>query len=384
MKRLKLYGFLLLVCLFSATTVSVKADNSNRHEGETTLTADGPYIIYNEDGSARVITVTPKGKIKDKTVADLPADYSFNVVSHDGKHKFRVSLHKFQRPAWQYAQPDRMFVMSDPHGNLDCVVSLLQGNGVIDKKYHWSFGRNKLVVVGDIFDRGNDVMQIYWLLYKLEEEAAEAGGSVDVMLGNHEPMVLMNDLRYTRKKYTMLADMLGIKYPELFGRDSEMGRWISSRNTIIKVGDCLFVHAGLSKQFYDMNMTIPTANAEMAKGLYKRRKERKETSPLVYFLHGSYGPIWYRGMVKDDKKYSPLAADTLQMILDRYAVKRIIVGHTVFSDITTFYGGRVIGVNVDNEENRKAGRGRAILISGNHVFVVGDNGIMREIPPIEN
>lgn len=84
--------------------------------------------------------------------------------------------------------------MSDPHGRLDCVISLLQGNGVIDKNYNWSFGSNHLMVIGDIFDRGKDVPQIFWLFYKLEDEAAKAGGTVSFLLGNHEPLVLANDI----------------------------------------------------------------------------------------------------------------------------------------------------------------------------------------------
>lgn len=46
------------------------------------------------------------------------------------------------------------------------------------------------MIIGDIFDRGKDVPQIFWLFYKLEEEAAKAGGHVSFILGNHEPMVL--------------------------------------------------------------------------------------------------------------------------------------------------------------------------------------------------
>ena len=42
------------------------------------------------------------------------------------------------------------------------------------------------MIIGDIFDRGKDVPQIFWLFYKLEEEAAKAGGHVSFMLGNHE------------------------------------------------------------------------------------------------------------------------------------------------------------------------------------------------------
>lgn len=58
---------------------------------------------------------------------------------------------------------------------------------------------NHLMIIGDIFDRGKDVPQIFWLFYKLEEEAAKAGGHVSFILGNHEPMVLANDLRYTKE-----------------------------------------------------------------------------------------------------------------------------------------------------------------------------------------
>ena len=66
-------------------------------------------------------------------------------------------------------------------------------------------------------------------------------------------------------------------------------------------------------------------------------------------------------------------------MLKRYDVEHIIVGHTIFKDISTFYDGRVIGANVDNEENRKKTRGRALLIDGNTYLVVGDKGAMRKL-----
>ena len=117
----------------------------------------------------------------------------------------------------------------------------------------------------------------------------------------------------------------------------------------------------------------------MSKALFMSKRERKELSPLTAFLYGNDGPVWYRGLVKEEPKYKPLAQDSLQMMLDRYMVKHIIVGHTVFKDISTFYDGRVIAVNVDNKENRKKKRGRAILIDRNTYYVVGDEGILREL-----
>ena len=55
------------------------------------------------------------------------------------------------------------------------------------------------------------------------------------------------------------------------------------------------------------------------------------------------------------------------------------MGHTIFKDISTFYNGKVIGVNVDNKENREKKRGRAMLIENNQYFVVGDKGIQRQL-----
>ena len=143
------------------------------------------------------------------------------------------------------------------------------------------------------------------------------------------------------------------------------------RNTMQMSGRCLFVHAGLSSDFYRQNPDIPFVNEQVSAGLYKTKTERKEASPMIYFLIGSSGPLWYRGMVRDAEKYYPLPADTLGLILDRYQADRVIVGHTIFDGISTFYDCRVIAVNVDNAENREAGLGRGILIEGDGIYVVG-------------
>ena len=367
------------------------------------LSADGPYIIYRPDGSVRVVSVSVEGIVTDTILSphsslltplssfptplsSLPTPlenppspgsgrgWAFPVTSHDGKHQFSVSLHRFERPKWKYSLAEKVFVMSDPHGDLDCVVSLLRGNGVIDSDYRWSYGNNRLVVIGDVFDRGKDAIQILWLIYKLEYEAAQAGGSVDFLLGNHEPMVLMNDLRYTKDKYKLLAEKLCMEYPQLLSRSTELGYWLSTRNTMQVIGRNLFVHAGISGKLLERDLSIPTVNEQMSHGLYLNKAQRRAESPLTYFLFGSNGPIWYRGMVLSEPKYNPITSDTLQMVLRRYDVDRIIVGHTIFDDISTFHSNRVIAVNVDNQKNRKHKRGRAILIENGCLFIAYDDG----------
>ena len=83
-----------------------------------------------------------------------------------------------------------------PHGNFDCFQSLLRAAGVIDSTYHWTLADGHLVVIGDVMDRGVDVMPIFWLLYELEGEAQQAGGTVSFLLGNHETLVLKTNKNY--------------------------------------------------------------------------------------------------------------------------------------------------------------------------------------------
>lgn len=82
-------------------------------------------------------------------------------------------------------------------------------------------------------------------------------------------------------------------------------------------------------------------------------------------------------MVCADEKYDPLTPEQTDALLRRYDADRLLVGHTVFPDISTFHDGRVIAVNVQNELNRRKNRGRAVLIEGSRISVVGNRGVKR-------
>lgn len=377
-------AFYKLLASFFAFTLTIgfamaqSSDDSPENDIEK-LSIDGPYVFRLPGGGLRVITVDAEKNIKDTTYSNIPEDLTFHVAAHDGSYPFDVSLHDFDRPEWNLPKSSKMFVMSDPHGRMDCFANVLIANKVIDRDLNWSFGRGHLVIIGDIFDRGDDATQIFWLVYKLEEEAAKAGGRLTFMLGNHETLVLMDDLRYTRDKYKVLAKELGMTYPALWSPDTELGRWLCTRNAMTKVGKSLFVHAGLSQSLLDRQLAIPEINTDITRGLYKKKAERKEVSEQVYFLFSNDGPIWYRGLVRDEEKYNPATSEQLDNILKFYDADRLFVGHTIFDDISTFYGKKVIAVNVDNKENMDAGRGRALLVKGKKMYVAGDGGIQRKL-----
>lgn len=378
MKLIQKFLMIVMVMLaWSGITISAKGGQIDDNH----LSCDGPYVIYQPNGGVRVINVTVSGEIKDTTYATLPENFTLHVSDHEGKYPFDVRLHPVVRQEWKQVQKKKTFVMSDPHGRLNLVINLLQANGVIDSQLRWAYGDNQLVVIGDIFDRGYDVPQIYWLFYKLEAEAAECGGRVSVMLGNHEPMELAGDMRYAKPKYKLLAEKLGFSYRHLFDPNTELGKWLGTRNAMQVIGRNLFVHAGISREFYERNLSISVVNDTISSVLFMKSKQRKAHSEFCKFLYGNRGPIWYRGLVLKKKKWSPLPSDSLDMILHRYDVDRIYVGHTIFKDIKSFYQGRVIAVNVDNLENYHHQRGRAVVIEDDKIYVVGDKGIKRQIKP---
>ena len=60
----------------------------------------------------------------------------------------------------------------------------------------WAGGRAHLVQVGDVLDRGLEGPKALDLLIRLEAQAQKAGGRVHALLGNHEVMNMLGDLRY--------------------------------------------------------------------------------------------------------------------------------------------------------------------------------------------
>ena len=365
--------------LLAASLFLSPAAAAQPRSAKDSLSADGPYILYGTNG-VEVIGVDVQGNISQEHLDRLPDGYTFQVTDHRGKYPFEVRLRPFARQNWQTRDiPQRTFVMSDPHGKLDCVIDLLQGNRVIDDHLKWAYGANRLVVIGDIADRGKDMTSIYWFFYKLQQEAEEAGGSVVMLLGNHEPMEFAGDMRYAEPKYTILPRLLGMEYKDLIGPDSELGRWIATWNTVCILGRDLYVHAGIGKDFYDWNLPIPEVNTKVSKALFMKNKARKALSDTLDFLYGSYGPIWYRGLVQDEPKRRPVSVDTLDLIRSRYDVDHIIVGHTIFRQVCTFYDGRVIDVNVDNAVNRRKRRSRALLIENGCYYSVTDRGKRKKL-----
>ncbi|MGB7728662.1 MAG: metallophosphoesterase [Candidatus Acidiferrum sp.] len=104
--------------------------------------------------------------------------------------------------------PETVVAIGDVHGDFDDFVAILRRTGLIDQQNHWTGGKTTFVQVGDLLDRGPKPREVMDLMMALEKEAVQAGGRVVSLLGNHEMMNIMGDLRYvTLVNYASFADV---------------------------------------------------------------------------------------------------------------------------------------------------------------------------------
>lgn len=316
--------------------------------------SDGPYVFHEEeDQTSLVLSVDKESQLNMSKKKELQ---KVKVISSGGisfQVPLKTELEVENQSSWE--KPLRIFAMSDIEGNIESFVSTLQNNQVIDKEFSWRFGDGHLVLNGDFVDRGKHVRQILWLIYKLETEAQKQGGKVHFILGNHELMNLQGDMRYNADKYKALAQKLKLSEKGLFVKETELGAWLRTKNIAEKIGDHLFVHGGISDQVLETELTIPEMNQIAQKNYDKQRTDLTNKAKLLF---GRYGPLWYRGLVRDYKYYDKLPESSVDEILSFYAAKNIIVGHNVVEDISTDYNGKVIRIDVDHSGDS----GKALLI----------------------
>jgi hypothetical protein len=337
---------------------------------------DGPYIWY----KGKQVTVKA---VKEKTADRYVADSSKISIAQAKNKTFKVHLDK--HPEWDFTvrlkqnisspasvtsgNAEKTLLLSDIEGEFEPFRDLLLSAKVINEKYNWIFGQGKLVVAGDLFDRGKQVCQFLWLLYKLEDEAAAKGGEVHVILGNHDIMNLSGDYRYVQQEYGENAYLMKEHYHDFYSKDSELGRWLRSKNTIEKIGDLLVMHGGMSQTILNLKKPLDWINTNCHP--YYDVKSEIIPAELKPFFSGEDALFWYRGYFKDPKATVGQVDSTLAF----YGAKKIIVGHDIINHVDTLYSGKVIGVDVD-EHN---GVHEALLIEKGKYYRIDDKGNKQEL-----
>jgi len=222
---------------------------------------DGPYVLYRGHKIVvKTVEMRDTQAVVKVQVYENKSAIQLTCQGPDPEDVFSFQLKQsFENEPTRYELPARMLVLSDIEGNFKAFKTMLLGARVIDKNFKWTFGDGHLVLLGDYFDRGTNVTECLWLIYKLESEAAAAGGKIHFILGNHEVLNLQGTSQYARKKYIENAHVLGEPYGRLYDNNTEIGRWLRTKNSIELVGDYVFCHGGISPELASSGLPWKTS-----------------------------------------------------------------------------------------------------------------------------
>lgn len=280
----------------------------------------------------------------------------------------------------------RVVAVGDVHGEHDRFLSILRFAGIVNEKGRWAGGRAHLVQTGDVLDRGKDARKALELLMRLEGEARKAGGRVHALLGNHEVMNMLGDLRYVnaeeyesfktldsesirqrflqssaeraqknaqargetfdpvafRTKFLEQVPLGFVERTQALSAEGRYGKWLRQRPVVVKLNGVVFLHGGFTPEVAALGCDAvnATVRREITDDIEATLKE-----PLATLAAGENGPLWYRGLAKEDEvAFLPSVERVLQLL----GARAVVVGHSVTGTgrIKARFGGRVVGIDV--------------------------------------
>lgn len=212
----------------------------------------------------------------------------------------------------------RLVVVGEIQGAATSAATLLESIGLIDGEGHWSGGDAILIQTGDLIDGGENSRAAMDLFMRLQEEAATAGGRVIVLMGNHEAMNIVGELRdvnymtyaafagpdaearqkahyaavvawrteraaATGSQFTADEDFEAdwfalhppgwVEYVEAMRPEGTYGRWLRTLPVAIELDGVLFIHAGISPEM--KGVTIEEINSRAAEEIRRFDADRE-------------------------------------------------------------------------------------------------------------
>ncbi|GAA5998500.1 uncharacterized protein JCM10292_002740 [Rhodotorula paludigena] len=263
----------------------------------------------------------------------------------------------------------RIVAVGDIHGDLPAVTSILRRANLIDLKGQWIGGEDILVQTGDIVDRGPDTIALYRFFQTLRAQAAQAGGAVHSLLGNHEMMNELGDWRYVTKediasfggernrREAFLTGWIGREFRANYSI-TERVPFLAEASAAARFDPPLqhtaasFVHGGITPEY--LSSLDPTRDPidEMNRigrdllfslldvpGGVPLSLPRSATPEQRHFW-SEEGPMWNREWATSDEDE---ICDRVQKVCDQLDVRHLVMGHTPqFEGILSRCDGKVL------------------------------------------
>lgn len=215
--------------------------------------------------------------------------------------------------------------IGDLHGDEKHALRALRLCSAVDEQGSWIGGAMTVVQVGDVLDRGNRSLPLLERLWAIRQEAAEAGGELVLLLGNHELLNLQGRLKYVDQGELHAYGGVTHWRSSFDPRSGYFGVRLASQDGFAIRGSAgcrtMFVHAGLRASLAQQYMSLEALNTALRAQLVQNRGD---------LLDPYEGPLWYRGYARPKLGEDVACAELSTMLatIGDGAV-RMVVGHNV-------------------------------------------------------
>jgi hypothetical protein len=222
--------------------------------------------------------------------------------------------------------PRPVHVVGDVHGQLEKLVSLLRDAGLIGADWAWCGADSTLWLMGDLVDRGPHGIAVVELAMRLQVEAAQAGGRVGVLFGNHDGL-LISAARFGATPNSVPGSTFFDEWKRNGGEDDDLERltaehvcWLTNLPAMTREGDHLLVHAD-ALFYFAYGQSIDEVNQAFAAIL-----QADDPSRWDQLLEGF---AEHRAFIDGETGEARAAA-----FLHRFGGRQIVHGHSPISSIT--------------------------------------------------
>ena len=244
---------------------------------------------------------------------------------------------------YEYPYPPKLIVIGDIHGDIKRFKDILLHANIINANIEWIADPPNTIVIqmGDQIDSVNrdigikewEVLADTEMLYftnLLDKLAQSKGGRLISIIGNHEFMNVIGNYSYVSQKS---INNNHIKRYEQFKPGGSLSSILSNRPIIVKIGNMLFSHAGITSNHINIlnkySKDISYINRIWKKFVQTNTVLNEDRELFNSILSDDQGILWTRNLDE---------IDNIKTLLKTLNCNHMFVGHTVVEGIKNIEG----------------------------------------------